>query len=179
MPYFYDWYEYASSCGNTSGFSCGYADISFLNCSAGGQCAKAVIEVCENIDTSKCEDNDGDGFYGLDPECINGLDCDDTPGSGHIIRPGQPENCSTTYDDNCDIIINCEDPSCHEDTSCDKDGDGYYSMDCGGPIARTIPSRNRTPRTRNQLLLYSTYLDHPPENDDELLDLDEFLQSIS
>jgi hypothetical protein len=142
MPYFYDWYEYASGCGNTSGYSCGHAEISNVNCSAGGQCAKATIEICEEISTEKCEDNDGDGFYGLDPECINGQDCDDTPGSGHIIRPGQPENCSTAYDDNCDGLINCEDPSCHDsscDSECDKDGDGYYSIDCGGPDCKDNP----------------------------------------
>ena len=52
-------------------------------------------------------DNDGDG-YGND-------DCDD---SNPNVNPGVEENCEDGIDNNCNGLIDCEDPSCSEFPTC-------------------------------------------------------------
>lgn len=149
-PYFYRWYEYAPGCGgNTSEYICGYVAINSVGCPAGGQCAEAAVEFCPGIGpNSRCEDNDGDGFYGISlMSCQLGTDCKDTPGTGHLIHPGRDEDFDTPYDDNCDGLKNCQDPSCRTnpnsncDAQCDEDGDGFYSLDCGGPDCQDDPEQ--------------------------------------
>jgi hypothetical protein len=116
-----------------------------VGCPAGGQCAEASIEDCQVISpNSRCEDNDGDGFYGISlMSCQQGTDCNDTPGTGHLIHPGREEDCDTPNDDNCDGLKNCKDPICHGspacDETCDEDGDGFYNLGCGGPDCQDDP----------------------------------------
>jgi len=77
------------------------------------------------------EDKDGDGFGMGQPVCIcapqsvytapNGEDCDDTNAQ---VFPGQSEQCSTDYDDNCDGDANEADSQGCTPYWVDQDGDG-------------------------------------------------------
>lgn len=101
-------------------------------------------ELTECGEQSGCEDNDGDGYYGGSPLCILGNDCEDDNAD---INPGEEENCdSETEDENCNGLKNCEEQSCRDtakrgecDEQCDKDGDGYFSIACGGEDCKDDP----------------------------------------
>ena len=60
-------------------------------------------------------DADGDGSNACD-------DCNDSPGIGQFIFPGNTEICGNSIDDDCNGI----------DDLPDVDGDGYTNVNCGG-----------------------------------------------
>jgi hypothetical protein len=68
---------------------------------------------------STCTDGDGDGYSPQGGNC-GLIDCDDT---NPQVNPGEEENCENGIDDNCDGLIDGEDPACIICT--DNDGDGY------------------------------------------------------
>lgn len=73
---------------------------------------------------SQCSDTDGDG-YGLpaDPSCTYAQeDCDDTLAG---INPGVSEKCGNGIDDNCDDMVDGEDPACGSDTHAGNTWDNY------------------------------------------------------
>lgn len=77
-----------------------------------------------------CVDHDGDGFFvgtcgSGESEC-GPVDCDDED-SG--IHPGMAENCENGIDDDCDLLVDLQDPDC---TCWDNDGDDYTDEACGG-----------------------------------------------
>ncbi|MFC1889669.1 MopE-related protein [Thermodesulfobacteriota bacterium] len=71
---------------------------------------------------AECTDNDVDGYGSpasalcLYPE----FDCND---NHPFVNPGADENCTNLIDDDCDGIIDGDDPEC---TCTDNDVDGYY-----------------------------------------------------
>lgn len=60
-------------------------------------------------------DNDGDGF-------TNRVDCND---GNPLIYPGAVEECFDGLDNNCDNLIDSQDPTCGAPVCNDGDGDGY------------------------------------------------------
>jgi hypothetical protein len=74
----------------------------------------------------QCQDGDGDGYGdpGI-PQCENGdaEDCDD---SDPEVNPGAQEICDNGIDDDCDGLIDLDDPDCVA-ICADDDGDGYGS----------------------------------------------------
>jgi hypothetical protein len=145
-PYYYDWYEVAPGCSGYDDYYCGNVRIDTPVCPAGGNCNKAVFQNCDPDEN--CEDNDGDGYYGGGPLCIEGTDCDDENAD---INPGKAEICGSEdetgerVDENCNYLKDCEEESCRNkkgvDCSgqCDKDDDRYYSEDCDGPDCKDNP----------------------------------------
>ncbi len=65
------------------------------------------------IDEGCCLDNDGDGFYGITPYCLQGNDCND---SDPAVYQGAPEICDGK-DNNCDGQIDegCIEPLSQND----------------------------------------------------------------
>jgi parallel beta-helix repeat protein len=69
-------------------------------------------------DERACVDADYDGYYDIEG-CSTAVDCDD---SDHKINPGENENgklkCLDGLDNNCDGLIDCEDPDCSGKSWC-------------------------------------------------------------
>jgi hypothetical protein len=76
-----------------------------------------------------CADADGDGFGATASLCcpFAGIDCND---SNPNVNPGATEVCTNGVDDDCDGLIDCNDPNC----DADYDNDGY--CDVPGPCCQ-------------------------------------------
>lgn len=68
-----------------------------------------------------CVDGDGDGFFATDG-CGTPVDCNDNDRS---INPGLAEDCSDTKDNDCNGLIDSQDPACGVIDCTDNDGDGF------------------------------------------------------
>ena len=72
-------------------------------------------------------DADSDGFV-AEAGCGTAQDCNDNDKS---ISPGAPEVCDDIADNDCDGLINCNDPDCSGDLACqncsDLDADDYFA----------------------------------------------------
>jgi len=77
-----------------------------------------------------CTDNDGDTFAIEGGNC-GPIDCDDTDAA---INPAAAENCTDGFDNNCNGLIDAQDPAAVGCLVCtDRDGDSYAveGGDCG------------------------------------------------
>lgn len=151
-PYYYAWYDLPAGCSDTQGYDCGTVSFVDRACSGGGICQEAVITPCET--GGFCDDEDGDGYYAESPACPTGNDCNDDPDAGGAdINPGKAEICDDDgnngegVDENCNGLVNCEEPFCRNapdadcDEQCDKDNDGYFSEACGGNDCKDDPQQ--------------------------------------
>ncbi|MFW5940647.1 MAG: MopE-related protein [Chloroflexota bacterium] len=66
-----------------------------------------------------CTDADGDG-YALEGGACGAVDCDD---ADPAVNPGATEICDNGVDDDCNGLVDADDPACLVCT--DADGDGY------------------------------------------------------
>jgi hypothetical protein len=79
-----------------------------------------------------CTDSDKDGFWVGGPTCTP-VDCDDT---NVAIRPSAAENCNDGIDNNCNGLIDGQDPAAVGCQTCtDNDKDGYW---VGGPTCSPV-----------------------------------------
>lgn len=100
------------------------------DCSGGANCAD--VTSCRNVYQIECNqacDKDGDGHYATTAGC-GGDDCLDDPAISNIaylIHPGidagtqEPTfewSCNNSFDEDCDGLLNCDDPDCAENQSC-------------------------------------------------------------
>jgi len=77
-----------------------------------------------------CTDNDGDGYAVEGGDC-GAVDCNDNDAA---INPGAVENCSDVIDNNCNDLVDEQDPAAVGCLVCtDGDGDGFAAEggDCG------------------------------------------------
>ena len=101
----------------------------------GAQSGYVVVVVGEKSSTpfsfvvteELCSDEDGDGYGDpASPDCAHPeFDCDD---SNPDINPGALEICDNGIDDDCDALVDIDDPNCCSD----DDEDGYTDVSCGG-----------------------------------------------
>lgn len=99
-------------------------------------CADGVDNNCDGaIDSadpacgqSQCSDGDGDGYgFPGDPSCAYAEeDCDDSLAG---VNPGASENCGNGIDDNCDGLVDGEDPACAAGPHANNTWDNY-PLDC-------------------------------------------------
>lgn len=77
---------------------------------------------------SQCSDLDGDGYgFPADPSCgFIQEDCDDTRTS---VNPGASENCGNGIDDNCDGLVDGQDPACGSGPHANNSW-ASYPLDC-------------------------------------------------
>ncbi|OGQ77904.1 MAG: hypothetical protein A2289_19270 [Deltaproteobacteria bacterium RIFOXYA12_FULL_58_15] len=118
--------------------NCGGTDCNdnsnVVNPNAHENCFNSIDDNCDGLidfeDTlscpASCIDADVDGF--LDVAC-GGDDCDD---ANPHVNPNAAEHCSNTTDDNCDGLVDGEDPADCPAGCDDDDGDGYRASTCGG-----------------------------------------------
>lgn len=75
-----------------------------------------AVELCDG------RDNDGDGLFGLqedvDADVDGGLACGDCDELTPSINVCACENCTNTFDDNCDTLADGADASCTESSNC-------------------------------------------------------------
>lgn len=96
-----------------------------------------------------CTDNDNDTFAVEGGEC-GPVDCDD---SNAAINPGATENCSDNMDNNCNGLVDAQDPSAVGCLVCtDSDGDGFAleeglcgQLDCNDSVAAINPGATDIP----------------------------------
>ncbi len=78
-----------------------------------------------------CADVDGDGYDNCPIGHPEGdafdTDCDDLDSE---VNPGKAEVCDNEIDDNCDGLVDGEDPACSAQCWSDDDCDGFPSQDC-------------------------------------------------
>lgn len=84
-----------------------------------------------------CFDTDGDGYYHI---CGPDADCDD---DNFNINPGAIEVCDDRIDNDCDRLVDGDDPDCGSgleicDNGLDDDGDG--EVDCLDSDCSTDPA---------------------------------------
>ncbi|MDW7773947.1 MAG: putative metal-binding motif-containing protein [Desulfobulbaceae bacterium] len=81
-------------------------------------------------DEPGCTDNDGD-TYAIEGGDCGPVDCDDTDAA---INPGAVENCNDGFDNNCNGLIDDQDPAavgCEVCTDSDLDGYAVEGGNCG------------------------------------------------
>ena len=122
------------SCGICGGKgTCACCNPGLFNSSGAGQhCAGGVCVLAPGTDTNDCEaeetidyycDTDGDGYISSTPtgscppgeippgcQATPGDDCDDT---NPDVNPGAAENCTDGIDNDCDGLIDGNDPDCY------------------------------------------------------------------
>jgi hypothetical protein len=129
------------------GFAIEGGDCGPVDCNDGDAAVNpGAVEICTNstddncnglIDTrdptavgcataATCTDEDGDG-YAFEGGACGPTDCDD---SNAAVNPGAVENCTNGVDDNCNGLVDVQDPAaagCATTSSActDADGDGY------------------------------------------------------
>lgn len=102
------------------GGACGLVDCDdsdpAVNPGAAEACSNGVDDNCDGLTDSEdplcliCTDLDGDGYSTDGGEC-GLIDCDDT---NPAINPGATEACDNGSDDDCDGLVDSEDPFCSE-----------------------------------------------------------------
>jgi hypothetical protein len=132
-------------CGDGYCSPCFYLKENINTCHA--DCCTPATEVCNGKDdncndiideegSEGCDfyfvDADGDGFGGTKKKCLcapdefykadNSSDCDDTNSS---VNPSAPENCGTSFDDNCNNDTNDLNASLCITGYLDEDEDGF------------------------------------------------------
>lgn len=87
-------------------------------------------ECFQHPDCIICTDADGDGYY-EESYCDPPVDCND---NDRDVHPGPEELlCDDGKDNDCDGLIDTDDPDCEVCT--DADGDGYYAEEgCGTAV---------------------------------------------
>jgi hypothetical protein len=91
------------------------------------RCPDGCLDGACISDEISCNDWDGDGFAVEGGEC--GLrDCDDT---NALIHPSATEVCDNSFDDDCNNLIDLEDPACVTCTDMDEDGYALEGGLCG------------------------------------------------
>lgn len=130
---------------NNGELDCNDADAN-VNSGAMELCTNVVDDNCDGLPTVEdpicidVVDRDGDGFcltgadVNGDGDCLDGpdeldgdSDCDDTL---ITVAPDLRENCFDELDNNCNDLLDTDDPQCRADL--DEDGDGYC------PIGRDL-----------------------------------------
>jgi Putative metal-binding motif len=97
-----------------------------------------------------CTDNDGDGYGNPEsPNCPNpGLDCDD---SNPNVNPGAMEEpydsgvCSDGLDNDCDGLVDIDDPGCWQCTTSGQCNDGNPCTDDACVASRCVYTNNTNP----------------------------------
>ncbi len=70
-----------------------------------------VAAAFELLVPAGCIDNDGDGFF-RQVDCGTPVDCDD---NDTTANPGEIEECTDTVDNDCDGLVDTDDPQCPTD----------------------------------------------------------------
>jgi hypothetical protein len=133
---------YAMEGGECGPIDCNDTDPA-INPAAAENCTDGIDNNCNGLIDAldpaavgcppTCTDNDGDGFAVEGGDC-GPVDCDDTDGQ---INPDAIEICSDGIDNNCNGLIDAQDPTAVDCPSACTDNDGdTYAIEGGecGPV---------------------------------------------
>ena len=86
-----------------------------------------------------CTDDDSDGYF-AESDCGTQVDCDD---GDMAINPGAAEDCTDGIDNDCDGLIDADDPDAVDcPPGCtDADSDGYFARSDGRRVGEECGSR--------------------------------------
>jgi len=111
--------------GGTFQLSNGTYKVWGVSMDSGGMGGSNSDSITVDCAAPACTDNDGDGFY-AENGCGTLVDCAD---SNPAIKPGARENCTDEIDNDCDGLVDAQDPNavnCPQPCT-DADGDGFFA----------------------------------------------------
>lgn len=96
-----------------------------------------------------CTDADSDGYF-AEADCGTAVDCND---NDPATNPGATEVCNDNIDNDCDGLVDCDDPGCSGSPDCvpppictDSDSDGFFAEPgCGTAIDCNDANANINP----------------------------------
>ena len=108
-----------------------------------------AVEICDSLDNDcdgsvdegnvclTCTDADSDGYY-REYGCGTQVDCNDNIPA---VNPGTAEICDDGIDNDCDGLVDCDDPDCVNHSNCQSQSQGFIQFAGNGHYYKIIETK--------------------------------------